>query len=62
MKPDKYRLSTYTPKVKTCTFEELKEHVSQLNEMLKEPQFGLMGWATVYADHMKAISNYWVNN
>lgn len=46
----------------TEKMEKLKFHVSALNEMLKDPQFGLMGWCMIYAEHMKFISDYWQNN
>jgi len=47
---------------KTCTFDELKTHIQQLNELLKDPQFGLSTWCELYVKHMKEISDYWVNN
>ena len=42
--------------------EDLKFHVNALNEMLKDPQFGLVGWCMLYSEHMKYISGYWENN
>jgi len=43
-------------------FEQLKLDVMRLNELLKDPQFGLSSWCRMYAERMKAISDYWVNN
>jgi hypothetical protein len=48
--------------IKTCTFDEMREHVSKLNELLKDPQLGLFTWCEMYSEHMKCISDYWVNN
>lgn len=47
---------------KTCTFDELKVHVQKLNELLKEPHFGLSEWCQMYAGHMEIISDYWIYN
>lgn len=47
---------------KNKEFEDMKWHVEKLNDMLKDPQFGLSSWCQFYAEHMKAISDYWVNN
>ena len=50
-------------KHRTCNFEELKEHVKELNDMLQNPDgHGTFVWIDVYAIHMKAISNYWIYN
>ena len=46
----------------SCTFEELKEHVRKLKMLLDDPHPGLLTWAMMYRDHMKAISNYWTKN
>jgi hypothetical protein len=44
------------------TFDELKEHVRQLNALLEDPQPGLVSWVQFYQEHMKAISDYWTKN
>ena len=46
----------------TEKFKQLQQHVEALNQMLQDPQFGLVGWCTCYADHMKFISDYWTQN
>jgi hypothetical protein len=40
-------------------FEELKIHVENLNELLKDPRFGLITWCEMYAEEMKWIADYW---
>lgn len=44
------------------TIDDLKFHVHALNELLKDPQWGLAGWCMLYSEHMKFISDYWKNN
>jgi hypothetical protein len=48
--------------MQTEKFQELTRRVTQLNEMLKDPQFGLISWCQIYAEHMKFISDYWTSN
>lgn len=43
-------------------FRELCEHVTKLNKLLEDPQFGLASWCEMYAEHMKFISDYWTQN
>lgn len=41
----------------------MKEHVRKLNIMLQDPKgHGTYAWAMIYAEHMKAISDYWIYN
>ena len=47
---------------KTCSFDDLKIHVSKLNDLLKDPQLGLSTWCQTYAELMKEISDYWIYN
>lgn len=43
----------------TNKFEELCRRVNLLNELLKDPQIGLISWVQMYAEHMEWISRYW---
>ena len=40
----------------------LKWNVNALNELLKDPQWGLFSFCQMYAERMKFISDYWNNN
>lgn len=46
----------------TEQFKELQRRVAVLNELLKDPQYGLMSWCESYAEQMKWIADYWKNN
>ena len=47
---------------KKYNLETLKFHVNALNEMLKDPEWGLASWCMVYAEHIKYIHDYWEYN
>ena len=44
------------------TFKELQRRVHLLDELLKDPQFGLASWSIAYGENMKWISEYWKEN
>jgi hypothetical protein len=43
-------------------FKELKRRVKVLNELLSDPQTGLVSWCIVYAEQMAWIARYWKEN
>ena len=46
----------------TEKLEELKRRVAKLNQLLADPQPGLLGWCEQYAENMKWIADYWQGN
>lgn len=48
--------------MKIETWEQLKEAVDCLNQLLKDEQPGLSSWCMMYGETMKSIMEYWENN
>jgi len=43
-------------------FKKLIATVARLNELLEDPQVGLISWCVMYGECMNFISDYWKNN